>query len=56
MLDLIEENDWNLDEIDKEESYQLLSDLIPKPVFELLFTKYTELSSKSKKDQTPLYK
>lgn len=56
MLDLIEENSWAIDEIDKEESYGTLKDFIPKSVFEVLFEKYAEASSKTKQDGSPLYK
>lgn len=56
MLDLMEENSWEIDEVDKEVSYESLSEIIPEPIFELLFKKYTELSTKTKKDGTELYK
>ena len=56
MLDLIEENSWEIDEVDKEVSCESLNEIIPKPVFELLFKKYTEPSDKKKDDGTPLYK
>ena len=56
MLDLIEENSWEIDEIDKEVSYESLKEIIPKPIFDLLFQKYTVLSEKTKNDGTQLYK
>ncbi|KAK1126333.1 hypothetical protein K0M31_004960 [Melipona bicolor] len=56
MLDLFEENSWEIDEIDKEITYEFLKELIYKPVFNILFTKYTEISEKSKKDGTSLYR
>ncbi|XP_043529668.1 sister chromatid cohesion protein DCC1 isoform X2 [Frieseomelitta varia] len=56
MLDLFEENSWEIDEVDKEITYEFLKELIYKPVFNILFTKYTEISEKSKKDGTPLYR
>ncbi|XP_058790089.1 sister chromatid cohesion protein DCC1 [Phymastichus coffea] len=56
MLDLIEENSWAIDEIDKKESYDALKDIIPESVFECLFYAYTELSSKTKQDGSLLYK
>lgn len=56
MLDLIDENSWPLDEIDKEVSYESLREIIPKPIFDLLFQKYTEPSDKTNKDGAQLYK
>ncbi|XP_014212032.1 sister chromatid cohesion protein DCC1 [Copidosoma floridanum] len=55
MLDLIEENSWELDEIDKDASYESLDEIIPKPVFEVLFKKYAE-PTKTKEDGTQLYR
>lgn len=55
MLDLIEENSWEIDQVDKDVSYDSLRDLIPKPVFELLFKKYT-IPSKVREDGTQLYR
>ncbi|KAL7299430.1 hypothetical protein TKK_0007673 [Trichogramma kaykai] len=56
MLDLLEANSWEIDEVDKEESYDSLKEIIPKPVFECLFAKYASPSDKTKKDGTKLYK
>mgnify|MGYP004597687963 CR=1 FL=1 len=56
MLDLFEENSWEIDEVDKEITYEFLKELIYKPIFNILFTKYTEISKKSKKDGSPLYR
>lgn len=56
MLDLFEENSWEIDEVDKEITYEFLKEFIYKPVFNTLFTKYTEISEKLRKDGTPLYK
>lgn len=56
MLDLIDENSWELDEIDKEESYDSLRDLVPEEVFDGIFSKYTVLSGRTSKDGTPLYR
>ncbi|OXU23097.1 hypothetical protein TSAR_013014 [Trichomalopsis sarcophagae] len=56
MLDLMEENSWEIDEVDKEVSCKSLSEIIPEPIFELLFKKYTEPSTKTNKNGTQLYK
>lgn len=56
MTDLMEENSWQLDEIDKEESFESLKEIIPEPVFNLLFQKYAEPSEKRKKNGGQLYK
>lgn len=56
MLDLFEENSWEIDEVDKEITYEFLKEFIYKPVFNTLFAKYTEISEKLRKDGTPLYK
>lgn len=56
MLDLFEENSWEIDEVDKEITYEFLKEFIYKSVFNSLFTKYTEISEKLRKDGTPLYK
>ncbi|XP_044263772.1 sister chromatid cohesion protein DCC1-like isoform X1 [Tribolium madens] len=44
MLKLIEENSWNLDEIDFEETLNSLRDIIPEEILICLFDKYTEES------------
>ncbi|XP_053980276.1 sister chromatid cohesion protein DCC1 isoform X1 [Hylaeus volcanicus] len=56
MLDLFDENSWELDRIDKEVTYEALKEFIPRPVFDILFMKYTEATSKSKEDATPFYR
>ncbi|CAH1365882.1 sister chromatid cohesion protein DCC1 isoform X1 [Tenebrio molitor] len=44
MLKLIEENSWNLDEIDYEETLTSLKDIVPEEILISLFDKYTEES------------
>ncbi|KAJ8977953.1 hypothetical protein NQ317_008145 [Molorchus minor] len=44
MLKLIDENSWELDEIDYEVTLDTLSDLVPKEILTSLFDKYTEES------------
>ncbi|KZC09132.1 Sister chromatid cohesion protein DCC1 [Dufourea novaeangliae] len=56
MLDLFDENNWELDEVDKEATYNSLKEFIPKPVFDILFTKYTEETDKSKQGGASLYR
>ncbi|KOC69042.1 Sister chromatid cohesion protein DCC1, partial [Habropoda laboriosa] len=56
MLDLFDENSWELNEVDKEITYESLKEFIVKPVFDILFTKYTEVSDKSKTDGTLLFR
>lgn len=59
MLDFMEENSWQPDEIDAEETYEALKELIPKSVFDLIIAKYTAKSSKSEIQESnggsPLY-
>ncbi|KAJ8673205.1 hypothetical protein QAD02_004467 [Eretmocerus hayati] len=55
MLDLIEENSWEVDGIDKEISCESLEDIIPEPIFDILFKKYSRPSTKVKEDGTQLY-
>ncbi|XP_011309152.1 sister chromatid cohesion protein DCC1 [Fopius arisanus] len=52
MLDFMEENSWQPDEVDKEQTFEALEELIPRPVFDLIFDRYTERSSKSKKQES----
>lgn len=54
MLKLIEENSWNLDEIDFEETINSLKDIIPEEILISLFDKYTEESKIV--DGLPLYR
>ncbi|XP_011173610.2 sister chromatid cohesion protein DCC1 [Solenopsis invicta] len=54
MLDYFEEQSWELDEVDKEKTYESLKELIHKPVFDVIFERYTEVSTKTK-DGSPLY-
>ncbi|CAK9830357.1 Sister chromatid cohesion protein DCC1 [Anthophora retusa] len=56
MLDLFDENSWELDEVDKEITYESLKEFVIKPIFDILFRKYAEISVKSKTDGTPLYR
>jgi hypothetical protein len=56
MLDLIEENSWEIDEIDKQISYESLKEIIPKAVFDVLFNKYTEPSTKTTENGTQLFR
>ncbi|XP_076655799.1 sister chromatid cohesion protein DCC1 [Halictus rubicundus] len=56
MLGLFDRNSWELDQVDKEATYESLKEFFPKSVFDVLFAKYTEASSKSKQDGTPLYR
>ncbi|CAG9824485.1 unnamed protein product [Phaedon cochleariae] len=44
MLKLVEENSWQLDEIDFDETIEALKDLAPREVISSLFDKYTEES------------
>lgn len=56
MLDLFDENSWDIDEVDKETTKEYLNDYIPEPVFECLFNHYTEPSSKTKDGELKLYR
>lgn len=56
MLDYFGEQSWELDEVDKEDTYECLKELIYKPVFDVIFEAYTERSTKTKTDGFPLYK
>ncbi|XP_031829296.1 sister chromatid cohesion protein DCC1 [Nomia melanderi] len=56
MLDLFEENSWEIDEVDKEITYESIKELLPECVFDIIFAKYTEVSDKLKPDGTPLYR
>lgn len=55
MLDYFGEQSWELDEINKGSTYECLKDLIHKPVFDTIFKRYTEVSTKTKDDSSPLY-
>ncbi|XP_003708453.1 sister chromatid cohesion protein DCC1 isoform X1 [Megachile rotundata] len=56
MLDLFDENSWELDEVDREITYDYLKEFIHKSVFDTLFAKYTEVSDKFKEDGSCLYR
>ncbi|XP_012286006.1 sister chromatid cohesion protein DCC1 [Orussus abietinus] len=56
ILDYVGENSWEFDEVDREDTYESLKELIPKTVFDVIFKKYTEPSIKTKKDGTSLYR
>ncbi|XP_018403671.1 PREDICTED: sister chromatid cohesion protein DCC1 isoform X2 [Cyphomyrmex costatus] len=56
MLDYFGEQSWELDEVDKENTYECLNELIYKPVFDVIFKRYTEVSTKTKDNGDPLYK
>ncbi|XP_074109105.1 sister chromatid cohesion protein DCC1 isoform X2 [Cotesia typhae] len=45
MLDFMEENSWKTNAVNKEETYEALEDLIPKPIFDTIFDKYTVKNS-----------
>ncbi|XP_034939422.1 sister chromatid cohesion protein DCC1 isoform X2 [Chelonus insularis] len=40
MLDFMEENSWSLNQVNKEETYEALKELIPRPIFDMVFHKY----------------
>ncbi|XP_043274773.1 sister chromatid cohesion protein DCC1 [Venturia canescens] len=46
MLDILEENSWEIDEVDKEITYESLQEFMPRSVFDLIFHKYTEPGEK----------
>lgn len=56
MLDYFGEQSWELDEVDKESTYECLKELIHEPVFDVIFKRCTEVSTKTKGDGSPLYK
>lgn len=56
MLDYFGEQTWELDEVDKENTFECLRELIHEPVFNVIFERYTEISTKTKSDNSPLYK
>ncbi|XP_020291297.1 sister chromatid cohesion protein DCC1 [Pseudomyrmex gracilis] len=56
MLDYFGEQSWEIDEVDKEETYECLRELIYEPVFDVIFETYTERSAKTKTDGRSLYK
>jgi len=56
MLDYFGEQSWELDEVDRESTYQCLKELIYEPVFDVIFKRYTEVSTKRKNDGSSLYK
>lgn len=56
MLDYFGEQAWELDEVDKEDTFKCLKELIYEPVFNAIFKKYTEVSTKTKSNNRPLYK
>ncbi|XP_046740184.1 sister chromatid cohesion protein DCC1 [Diprion similis] len=56
MLDLIDENSWETDEIDKEITFSLLEEFIPDSVFQVLFHAYAEPSGKTKENGELLFR
>lgn len=56
MLDLFNDYSWEVDEVDKEITYDSLKELIAEPIFKALFEKYTSLSEKVKEDGSPFYR
>ena len=56
MLDILEENSWALNEVDKEFTYESLKEFIFKSIFDAIFARYAQVSEKSKKDGTLLYR
>ncbi|XP_077276195.1 sister chromatid cohesion protein DCC1 [Temnothorax americanus] len=55
MLDYFGEQYWEFDQVDKESTYECLKELIHEPVFDIIFKRYTEVSTKTKDDGSPLY-
>ncbi|KAF7992804.1 hypothetical protein HCN44_005148 [Aphidius gifuensis] len=59
LAQVMDSNSWEIDEIDKGETYDELKDLIPKEVFDLVFHKYAKVSAKNgfikTKNDEPLY-
>ncbi|CAG5074035.1 Similar to dscc1: Sister chromatid cohesion protein DCC1 (Danio rerio) [Cotesia congregata] len=45
MLDFMEENSWKINSVNKEETYEALQDLIPRPIFDTIFDKYAVKNS-----------
>ncbi|XP_029166052.1 sister chromatid cohesion protein DCC1 [Nylanderia fulva] len=56
MLDYFGEQTWEIDEVDKENTFECLKELIHEPVFNAIFDRYAEISTKTKDDNSPLYK
>ncbi|KAK0083474.1 hypothetical protein PV325_008729 [Microctonus aethiopoides] len=42
MLDVMEENSWRLDQVNKEETFNALKQLIPETVFDIIFYEYAK--------------
>lgn len=40
MIDIVEEESWKIDEINKQALYSFLKDVVPHSVFEVIFQKY----------------
>lgn len=51
----MEENSWKINKINKEETHQALKDLIPKPIFEIIFNKYANKISNDECDELYTY-
>ncbi|EZA51097.1 Sister chromatid cohesion protein DCC1 [Ooceraea biroi] len=56
MLDYFGEQSWQIDEVDKESTYECLKELIYEPVFNSIFESYAEVNTNVKDDGSPLYK
>lgn len=56
MLHYFEAQSWELDEVDKESTYECLKELIHEPVFNVIFERYTDPSARTKADGSSLYK
>ncbi|XP_018314425.1 sister chromatid cohesion protein DCC1 isoform X2 [Mycetomoellerius zeteki] len=56
ILDYFEGQSWELNEVDKESTYEYSKELIYEPVFDVIFKRYTEVSTKTKDDGSLLYR
>ncbi|EGI67693.1 PREDICTED: sister chromatid cohesion protein DCC1 isoform X1 [Acromyrmex echinatior] len=56
ILDYFERQSWEFDEVDKENTCEFLKELIYEPVFDVIFKRYAEPSTKTKDDGSPLYR
>ena len=52
MVELVADNSWKIDEVDREESLEALHELIPEPVFNAIFDKYAEISKFRNQSET----
>lgn len=56
MLDFLDENSWEIDEVDKRLTYESLQEFMPPSVFDLIFHKYTEPSEKKNANGETLWR